>query len=86
MIILFPKPQKNPQDCNNYRPISLLPTISKVLKIVIKNRLLTFLEANNINSTAQSGFMAKRRTWDELFKITQLGKQALNDPKNRQIF
>eukprot|EP00122_Pirum_gemmata_P019452 Pgem_evm1s18222 len=24
--------------------------------------------------------------WDAVFQITQLGKQALNDPKKRQIF
>ena len=29
-IIMIPKPGKNPMDVSSYRPISLLPTISKV--------------------------------------------------------
>ena len=34
------------QDCNNYRPISLLPNIRKLFKKIIKNRLSKFLEDN----------------------------------------
>jgi hypothetical protein len=37
-IIMIPKPGKNPMDISSYRPISLLPTISKVLeKRILKN-------------------------------------------------
>jgi hypothetical protein len=36
-IIMIPKPGKNPMDVSSYRPISLLPTISKVLeKLTLK--------------------------------------------------
>ena len=31
------------QDCNNYRPISLLPNISKLFQKLIKNRLSKFV-------------------------------------------
>jgi len=36
-IIMIPKPGKSPMDVSSYRPISLLPTISKVLnKLILK--------------------------------------------------
>jgi hypothetical protein len=36
-IIMIPKPGKNPTDVSSYRPISLLPIISKVLeKLILK--------------------------------------------------
>ena len=36
-IIMIAKPGKNPMDVSSYRPISLLPTISKVLgKLTLK--------------------------------------------------
>ena len=38
------------QDCNNYRPISSLPNISKLFEKLIKNRLSKFLEKNNVFS------------------------------------
>jgi len=39
-IIMIPKPGKNPMDVSSYRPISLLPTISKVLeKLILKKSI-----------------------------------------------
>jgi hypothetical protein len=38
-IIIMPKPEKNPTDVTSYRPISLLPIISKVLEKLILKRI-----------------------------------------------
>ena len=35
-------------DINNYRPISILPTLSKILKKHVANSLLKFLPDNNL--------------------------------------
>ena len=35
-------------DINNYRPISILPTLSKILKKHVANSLLKFLRDNNL--------------------------------------
>jgi len=41
-IIKMPKPGKSPMDVSSYLPISLLPTISKVLeKIIFKKSIKT---------------------------------------------
>jgi hypothetical protein len=39
IIIMILKPGKNPADVTSYRPISLLPTISKVLEKLILNKI-----------------------------------------------
>jgi len=41
---------------SNYRPISLLPIISKIFKNVISTRLIQFFEKHNIIYTRQFGF------------------------------
>lgn len=41
---------------NNYRPISIVPTMSKILERLINKRLVKFLEDNNILSCSQFGF------------------------------
>ena len=43
------------EDCNNYRPISLLPNISKLFEKLIKNRLSKFLEENKCLFSRQFG-------------------------------
>ena len=43
------------QPCN-YRPISLLPLISKVIKKVMHNQTSTFLNSENLLYTYQSDF------------------------------
>ena len=47
---------------NNYRPISLLPNISKILEKVMCNRLTFFLESNNLLANSQYGFRKEHST------------------------
>ena len=46
----------------NYRPISLLPTISKILERCIYNQLIRHLESHNILSLQQYGLRKTRST------------------------
>ena len=47
---------------NNYRPISLLPTISKVFESVIYSQLYEYFNDNNLMSEQQYGFRAQHST------------------------
>ena len=38
----------DPENVNNYRPISLLPIISKILEKIVANQLMDFLESNHL--------------------------------------
>ena len=49
-------------DLNNYRPISLLPTISKVFERVIHTQIVSYLCTNNLLCEQQYGFRAKYST------------------------
>jgi hypothetical protein len=46
----------------NYRPISLLPTFSKVLERVVYKRLYHYLDTNKLLSASQYGFQASLST------------------------
>ena len=48
---------------SNYRPISILPSISKVLEKIMYTRLYDFITNNNILSSHQYGFRPKRSTY-----------------------
>lgn len=50
----------------NYRPISLLPTISKIFERVIKVRLVRHLQENNILSKRQFGYQTNIGTNDAM--------------------
>ena len=47
---------------NNYRPISLLPTISKVFESFIYSQLYTYFSENNLLNEQQFGFSLGRNT------------------------
>ena len=54
----------------NYRPISLLMTISKLLEKVIYSRIYKFLEKNNILFESQYGFRSKRSCEQAILELT----------------
>jgi len=47
---------------NNYRPISLLSSFSKIFERILYNKIMKFLESNNILYNHQYGFRAKHST------------------------
>lgn len=50
ILILIPKPEKDPRKAINYIPISLLEVPGKIFQRIIKDRLTRFLEeGDNLN-------------------------------------
>ena len=54
---------ENPELFPNYRPISILPSISKILERLMYNRLYNFLAEHNIISKKQYGFRENYSTY-----------------------
>ena len=77
-VVMISKPQKNKQDINSYRPISLLNTLSKLLEKVIQNRLNSWLQSNNILANQQCGFRRNRSTKEHHLRLIQTCQQAFN--------
>jgi hypothetical protein len=68
-------------DINNYRPISLLCTFSKILEKIVASRLLQYLNTNNLISPNQFGFRAKHSTVHPMFKLLNSAAKAINSKK-----
>ena len=56
-------------DCNNYRPISLLITLSKLLEKIIYKRTIAFLEKHDILFSSQYGFRKKHSCSDAIMEL-----------------
>ena len=65
---LFKDGDKSLKD--NYRPISILPTISKIIERSAHIQLSSFLEENRLLSQSQFGFRLKRSTSTALIAFT----------------
>ena len=55
---------------NNYTPISLLITMSKIIEKIIYNRLYSFLKKNNILFESQYGFWTNRSYQNAITQLT----------------
>ena len=68
--IVIPIPKvSNPISFTDYRPISILPFLSKVLERIVHNQLSSFLSLNKILSPFQSGFRPGHSTVTALNKV-----------------
>ncbi|XP_058482380.1 uncharacterized protein LOC131457848 [Solea solea] len=68
---LLKKPTLDPSEVNNYRPVSLLPFLSKTLERAIFNQLSSYLHRNNLLDPLQSGFKAGHSTETALLAVTE---------------
>lgn len=66
------------QELNNYRPISLLNVMSKILEKCVKIQLHCYLEDNNLLSECQYGFRKSKNTSDALFAMNKYISECIN--------
>lgn len=80
-VIMVSKPGKSPNEPTSYRPISLLPILSKLFEKLIIKRLKPILEEAQIIPTHQFGFRTKHSTIDQIHRITDVIEKTLEGKK-----
>ena len=82
IVPIFKKGDKSQP--GNYRPISLLPFLSKILEKAILNRITKFTADENLISPSQYGFIKNSSTVNSILDLTENVYTAL-DSKNINI-
>ena len=70
--------KRSKADPGNYRPISLLSVVSKILEKVIADEINEHLEEHNLLSIKQFGFRSSRSTADLLLLLTKEWQDTLD--------
>ena len=78
IIVLFPKPGKPVNNTSSYRPISLLPILSKIFEKILLKRILPILESHNIPSH-QFGFRSRHSTVQQGLRVVDHISSALEN-------
>ncbi|GFW07225.1 RNA-directed DNA polymerase from mobile element jockey [Trichonephila clavipes] len=78
VVIPILKPGKNSALAESYRPISLLPVLSKLAEKVILARLNDHLERENILIPEQHGFKPRLSTSHQLLRVVEFIKEGNN--------
>lgn len=76
-VLMVPKPGKSPNVKKSYRPISLLPLISKVFEKILLKRLLPIIEEKRLIPDHQFGFRKSHSTIDQVYRITNEIEKSL---------
>lgn len=80
-IIMIPKPGKDRTQVKSYRPISLLPILSKLFERILLEKMLPHINQNGVLPNHQFGFRNKHSTIEQVHKISNCIKTALDENK-----
>lgn len=64
---------------NDYRPISMLPSLSKAMEIIIKTQVISHIDDHNYLYKFQSGFRSNHSTTTAMLKITDDVRRAFEN-------
>ena len=67
--------------CENYRPISIIPNVSKIFEKEVFRQLYGYLSSNSLLSSFQSGFRPKHSTLSALIQLCDNIFKSMDDGK-----
>lgn len=76
---IFKKGEKS--EFGNYRPISILPSISKILEKVYYVRMIKFIESKNLLNSNQNGFRKNKSTVRAMYQLINDVCDSLNNKR-----
>lgn len=80
--VIKPIHKAGDKDCvDNYRPISILPALSKILERLINQKLTKYLETNKLISSSQFGFRGGISTKDAVHELVNAVITNLDDKR-----
>ncbi|KAJ4446880.1 hypothetical protein ANN_13580 [Periplaneta americana] len=72
---------KTPTTPNDYRPISILPTLSKALERIVHRQLIDYLHRYELLDTHQLGFRTRHGTATALLEVTEDIRKTMDERK-----
>ena len=84
-VVAIPKPGKNQSYAENYRPISLLNTLSKVVEKIYCTRINAFIKKHNLLIDEQFGFRANHSTTAQLARLVDHISDGFNLHKHTRM-
>ena len=73
--------KEDPNIISNYRPISILPCLSKIFERSASNQLISYLEKNNLLNPAQHAYRRLHGTQTCLFQVLDHTQRLLDEGK-----
>ena len=82
MARVAPVPKgSNSERVDNFRPVSVLSVVAKILERIVHRQLYTYLQEHSILHEAQSGFRPQHTTQDVLVSTIDDWRKALDEDK-----
>ncbi len=78
-MIAIHKPDKPADLVSSYRPISLLPIISKIFEKIVLARLQSIIKSKQLLPTIQFGFRGKHSSIEQVHRVVQYISQSIEN-------